>query len=27
KFTWSWSIAAFDSKVDDPADLARRLLG
>ncbi len=25
KFKWSWSLAAFDSKVDDPADLARRV--
>ena len=25
KFKWSWSIEAFDSKVDDSADLARRV--
>lgn len=27
RFKWSWSISAFDSKLDDPADIARRLLG
>jgi beta-galactosidase len=25
RFKWSWSLAAFDRNVDDPADLARRV--